>query len=92
MKATEVYYLDKIQSLEEQLATVKVEREFFKDALNRWETNAKDVGWVPSEGGSATWLRSMARDINDIPFMQQVIRDLSESVDRLGRALTEANS
>jgi hypothetical protein len=92
MTATETYYQNKIQELREELAIVKMERELFKDALNRWEINAKDVGWKPSEGGSATWLRSMARNINDIPFMQQVIRDLSDSVERLSLALTAANS
>lgn len=92
MAATETYYQNKIQELEQELAIARAERELFKDALNRWEINAKDVGWKPEAGGSASWLRSLARDNAEIPMYVKVIRDLSESVDRLSRSLTEANS
>jgi uncharacterized heparinase superfamily protein len=92
MTATETYYLNKIAELQAALGLAQWEGELHKERADRWEINARDVGWKPEEGGSATWLRSMARDINDIPFMRQVIRDLSDSVDRLSRALADASS
>jgi hypothetical protein len=92
MAATESYYLNKIAELTDALALAQWEGELHRERADRWELSAKDVGWKPEERGPASWLRSIARDNAEIPMYIKVIRDLSESVDRLSRSLTEAHS
>jgi hypothetical protein len=89
MAATESYYKTRIRILEESVVRLMLERDVAQGALGRWETNAKDVGWDGEN--PASWIRSLAREINDIPLYKQIIKDLSESVDRLARSLSKAN-
>jgi hypothetical protein len=77
MEATESYYQRKIQQLNEQLGQVELERDRFKEELDRWKTCAGDIGWKGEH--PATYFRQLALSIADIPFYQEVIKNLSGS-------------